>query len=161
LGIAVSLLRPPGHLPAAFSCAKLETRHDAQVKAALASGPCAFIILGGGHDLSASVRLLKAVAPQLELDLSVLQALDARRQIQAEREKKALERERGIKDKELELRQRPDELDGVRRAEEALRALRDAKDEPSRRVALEALDRALRRLRQQLPGAPYDEKKKS
>jgi hypothetical protein len=37
--------------------AKLEARHDAQVKAALASGPCAFIILGGGHDLASSVRL--------------------------------------------------------------------------------------------------------
>jgi hypothetical protein len=38
--------------------AKLEARHDSQVMAALASGPCAFIILGGGHDLSASVRRL-------------------------------------------------------------------------------------------------------
>src|SRR5260370_29877464 len=38
--------------------AKLESRHDAQAKAALTSGPCAFIVLGGGHDLSSSVRRL-------------------------------------------------------------------------------------------------------
>jgi hypothetical protein len=38
--------------------AKLEARHDAQVKAALASGPCSLLVLGGGHDLSASVRRL-------------------------------------------------------------------------------------------------------
>jgi hypothetical protein len=36
----------------------LEARHDSQVKAALESGPCAFVILGGAHDLSASVRRL-------------------------------------------------------------------------------------------------------
>jgi hypothetical protein len=36
----------------------VEARHDAQVRAALASGPCAFVILGGSHDLSASVRRL-------------------------------------------------------------------------------------------------------
>jgi hypothetical protein len=28
------------------------------VKAALGSGPCALLVLGGGHDLSASVRRL-------------------------------------------------------------------------------------------------------
>jgi hypothetical protein len=38
--------------------AKNEARHDAQVKAALDNGPCALVILGGGHDLSASVRRL-------------------------------------------------------------------------------------------------------
>jgi hypothetical protein len=38
--------------------AKNEARHDAQVKAALDSGPCALLILGGGHDLTASVRRL-------------------------------------------------------------------------------------------------------
>jgi hypothetical protein len=37
---------------------KNEARHDAQVKAALDSSPCALLILGGGHDLSASVRRL-------------------------------------------------------------------------------------------------------
>jgi hypothetical protein len=37
---------------------KLEARHDAQVKAALASGPCSLLVLGGGHDLSSSVRRL-------------------------------------------------------------------------------------------------------
>jgi hypothetical protein len=39
---------------------KLEARHDAQVKAALDSGPCSVLILGGSHDLSASVRRLAA-----------------------------------------------------------------------------------------------------
>jgi hypothetical protein len=38
--------------------AKRQARHDAQVKAALASGPCSFIVLGGKHDLSESVRRL-------------------------------------------------------------------------------------------------------
>ncbi len=37
---------------------KLEARHDGQVKRALASGPCAVLVLGGAHDLSASVRRL-------------------------------------------------------------------------------------------------------
>jgi hypothetical protein len=37
---------------------KLEARHDAQVKRVLKSGPVSVIILGGGHDLSASVRRL-------------------------------------------------------------------------------------------------------
>jgi hypothetical protein len=35
--------------------AKGEARHDGQVKAALASGPCSLLIRGGAHDLSASV----------------------------------------------------------------------------------------------------------
>jgi hypothetical protein len=34
----------------------LEARHDGQVKAALASGPCALVIMSGAHDLSAAVR---------------------------------------------------------------------------------------------------------
>lgn len=38
--------------------AALEARHDAQVQAALASGPVSVLILGGEHDLSASVRRL-------------------------------------------------------------------------------------------------------
>jgi hypothetical protein len=38
--------------------AALDARHDSQVKAALESGACAFVILGGSHDLSASVRRL-------------------------------------------------------------------------------------------------------
>jgi hypothetical protein len=35
---------------------RLEARHHAQVKAVQASGPCSLLVLGGGHDLSASVR---------------------------------------------------------------------------------------------------------
>jgi hypothetical protein len=38
--------------------AKLEERHDAQVKATMASGACSFIVLGGRHNLSASARRL-------------------------------------------------------------------------------------------------------
>jgi hypothetical protein len=38
--------------------APVEARHDAQVRSALASGPCALLVLGGSHDLSASVRRL-------------------------------------------------------------------------------------------------------
>jgi hypothetical protein len=38
--------------------ARVEARHDGQVKATLESGPCSFIVLGGDHDLSASVRRL-------------------------------------------------------------------------------------------------------
>jgi hypothetical protein len=38
--------------------AKLGARHDAQVRAALASGPCSVLMLGGNHDLSGSVRRL-------------------------------------------------------------------------------------------------------
>jgi RNA polymerase sigma factor (sigma-70 family) len=71
---------------------------------------------------------------------------------------KVPEGERGIKYRALEAKERAD-ADGVRRAEAALRALRDAKDDPSRRLALEALDRALRALRQQVPDARRDEKK--
>jgi Tfp pilus assembly protein PilO len=37
---------------------KLEARHDAQVKATMKEGPVAVIVLGGSHDLSASVRRL-------------------------------------------------------------------------------------------------------
>ena len=37
---------------------KVEARHDFQVRAALRSGPCSLLILGGGHDLSAAVRRL-------------------------------------------------------------------------------------------------------
>ncbi len=37
---------------------KVRARHDAIVKAATASGPLAVIVLGGSHDLSASVRQL-------------------------------------------------------------------------------------------------------
>jgi hypothetical protein len=48
--------RPDGK--ARLDPAKLEARHDAQVRAALASGPCRFIILGGSHDLSASIGRL-------------------------------------------------------------------------------------------------------
>jgi hypothetical protein len=38
--------------------AKNEARHDAQVKAALDGSPSTLVILGGGHDLTASVRRL-------------------------------------------------------------------------------------------------------
>jgi hypothetical protein len=38
--------------------ANAQERHDAQVQSALAEGPLAFIILGGDHDLSGSVRRL-------------------------------------------------------------------------------------------------------
>jgi hypothetical protein len=38
--------------------AKIKARQDAQVKAALKSGRVALIVLGGSHDLSASVREL-------------------------------------------------------------------------------------------------------
>jgi len=38
--------------------AKLMARRDAQVKAVLARGPLALIVLGGAHDLSDSVRRL-------------------------------------------------------------------------------------------------------
>jgi saccharopine dehydrogenase-like NADP-dependent oxidoreductase len=36
--------------------ATVEARHDAQVKAAIASGPVSLIVLGGAHDLSSAVR---------------------------------------------------------------------------------------------------------
>src|SRR5262249_46736640 len=45
---------PDGKVKA--DAAKVEARHDAQVRAALDSGPVAVIVLGGGHDLSAAVR---------------------------------------------------------------------------------------------------------
>ena len=38
----------------------LEARHDVQVKAAMVSGPVTVLVLGGSHDLSASVRKLGA-----------------------------------------------------------------------------------------------------
>jgi hypothetical protein len=38
--------------------AKTEARHDSQVRLAVASGPCSVLVLGGSHDLSASVRKL-------------------------------------------------------------------------------------------------------
>jgi hypothetical protein len=38
--------------------AKVRAREDAQVRAALAAGPCAVIVLVGAHDLSDSVRRL-------------------------------------------------------------------------------------------------------
>lgn len=41
-----------------FDPEKVEARHDGQVRRALAAGPCAVLVLGGAHDLSASVRRL-------------------------------------------------------------------------------------------------------
>jgi len=41
-----------------FDPLKIEARHDAQVKAVIKEGPVAVIVLGGSHDLSASVRRL-------------------------------------------------------------------------------------------------------
>ena len=38
--------------------AKSDSRHDSQVKLAVASGSCSVLVLGGSHDLSASVRNL-------------------------------------------------------------------------------------------------------
>jgi RNA polymerase sigma factor (sigma-70 family) len=113
----------------------------------------------------------KAAGPQVGFDSDSL-ALDAQRRILNRiLEEKALELQQGTKDnrldlrqrrdaknKEVELKQRPDS-DGVRLAEEALRALRDAKDEPSRRRALEALDRALRTLREQKADSSSNNKK--
>jgi hypothetical protein len=37
---------------------KVREREKAPVRAALAAGPCAVIVLGGGHDLTDSVRRL-------------------------------------------------------------------------------------------------------
>jgi hypothetical protein len=37
---------------------KIQARHDAQVREVMKAGPVAVIILGGAHDLSASVRRL-------------------------------------------------------------------------------------------------------
>jgi hypothetical protein len=39
-------------------------RHDAQVRAALTRGPCALLVLGGGHDRSSSVRRLSGGATE-------------------------------------------------------------------------------------------------
>ena len=47
-------VRPDGTVK--IDQARVEARHDGQVKRALASGPCSVIVLGGAHDLSASVR---------------------------------------------------------------------------------------------------------
>jgi hypothetical protein len=47
-------VRPDG--TARVDPTKVEARHDGLVKAALASGPVAVIVLGGSHDLSGSVR---------------------------------------------------------------------------------------------------------
>jgi hypothetical protein len=41
-----------------MDAAKVEARHEGQVLAALGSGPCSLLILGGGHDLSGAVRRL-------------------------------------------------------------------------------------------------------
>jgi hypothetical protein len=38
--------------------AKTDARHDAQVRLAVASGRCSVLVLGGSHDLSASMRKL-------------------------------------------------------------------------------------------------------
>jgi hypothetical protein len=45
-------------LPIRPDPAKLDARHEAQVRAALASGPVAVIVLGASHDLSAAVAKL-------------------------------------------------------------------------------------------------------
>jgi hypothetical protein len=47
-------LRPDGRI--VIDQVKLEARHEAQARAALKSGPCALLVLGGGHDLSGAVR---------------------------------------------------------------------------------------------------------
>jgi hypothetical protein len=39
-----------------FDPASVEARHDAQLRAAMASGPCSLLILGGSHNLSPAVR---------------------------------------------------------------------------------------------------------
>jgi RNA polymerase sigma factor (sigma-70 family) len=91
----------------------------------------------------------KKAGPEPVLDPSALQALE---RIEDMRLFQYLGAARGVKDMALEAKPRPG-ADGVRQAEEALRALREAKDVPSRRRALEALDRALRVLREQFPNA--------
>ncbi len=53
---AAKPVRPDGTVGVAL--AKLEARHDAQVRAALASGPVAVLVLGAAHDLSAAVQRL-------------------------------------------------------------------------------------------------------
>jgi hypothetical protein len=82
----------------------------------------------------------KTAATGLLFDTDALQALGAN----------------NVRARELKPRPAPD---GLRQAEEALRALRDAKDEPSRRRALEALDRALRTLREQKADSSSNNKK--
>lgn len=49
-------VRPDGTVR--LDAVAVEARHDGQVKRALAAGPCAVLVLGGGHDLSASIRRL-------------------------------------------------------------------------------------------------------
>jgi hypothetical protein len=49
-------VRPDGSVK--LDTKKVEARHDAQVKGAMESGPVSVLILGGSHDLSASVRKL-------------------------------------------------------------------------------------------------------
>lgn len=49
-------VRPGGTVR--FDHDRVEARHDGQVRRALAAGPCAVLVLGGAHDLSASVRRL-------------------------------------------------------------------------------------------------------
>jgi hypothetical protein len=82
----------------------------------------------------------KTAATGLLFDADALQALGAS----------------NVRARELKPRPAPD---GLRQAEEALRALRDAKDEPSRQRALEALDRALRTLREQKADSSSNKKK--
>jgi len=49
-------VKPDGTLK--LDPAKLEARHDGQVKAALASGPVSFIVLGAAHDLPPNIQKL-------------------------------------------------------------------------------------------------------
>lgn len=49
-------IRPDGTVR--FDPDRVEARHDGQVRRALAAGPVAVLVLGGAHDLSASVRRL-------------------------------------------------------------------------------------------------------
>jgi hypothetical protein len=42
----------------------MEARHDFEVKAALATGPVALLVLGANHDLAASVRRLAGGAAE-------------------------------------------------------------------------------------------------
>jgi hypothetical protein len=52
----LTMARPDGTV--GVDAAKLAARHDAKVQLSMASGPVAVIVLGGSHDLSASVRKL-------------------------------------------------------------------------------------------------------
>jgi hypothetical protein len=47
--------------------AKVEARRDGQVRRALASGPCAVLVLGGAHDLAASVRRVGGTTEYIRL----------------------------------------------------------------------------------------------